>query len=66
MKVCIHIDKVFPIEGREDFFKYVVMDNGELARDVKKEVMYFDRREEAQAVRDALIKVEIRLRSKRN
>ena len=31
MGMSIYVDKIFPIEGREDFFKYVVMNNGKLA-----------------------------------
>ena len=28
----IYVKKVYPIKNRRDFFKYVVMDNGKIAR----------------------------------
>ena len=34
--------KVFPIKDRTDFFKYVVMYNGEITKDFDGKEMYFD------------------------
>jgi len=59
--MSIYVDKIFPIEGREDFFKYVVMNNGKLATGINKEVMYFDKLQEAEGVREACQKVYDRL-----
>lgn len=36
------VEKVYPIEGRTDFFKYVIMDNGKIATDFENKEMYFD------------------------
>lgn len=61
MSSNIFIEKVFPIKGREDFFKYVVMVNKEIATDLMNQPMYFDKIEEAEAVQDACQKVYDRL-----
>ena len=39
----ITIEKVYPIQGRKDFFKYVLKDqHGNIHKDYKGEEMYFD------------------------
>ena len=39
----ITIEKVYPIEGRKDFFKYVLKDkNGNIKKDYQGKEMYFD------------------------
>ncbi len=61
-KLNIRIKKVFPIKGRRDFFKYVVMDNGEIAKGFQgnkfDEPMYFDSKVDAKRVADARRKVQ--------
>lgn len=53
----ILVKKVYPIEGRKDFFKFVVMDSGLIARgysgNSNDAEMYFDNKEDAQRVADA-------------
>lgn len=51
------VQKVFPIEDRKDFFKYVIMDNGAIHRDFEDKEMYFDSEERATEVCDSLNKV---------
>ena len=36
------VEKIYPLEGRTDFIKYVIKDNGVLATDFENKVMYFD------------------------
>jgi hypothetical protein len=44
------IEKHFPIEGREDFFKYVIVDEkGNKAKGYKGKVMYFEESQFEQA-----------------
>ena len=54
----VEIDKYYPIEGREDFFKYVVLKDGEIARGFqgnKRDVpMYFDKLCDAEKVCNAI------------
>jgi hypothetical protein len=38
----IYLKKYYPIEGREDFFKWVIMTPDGMAKDYKGDVMYFD------------------------
>ena len=62
------IKRYYPIEGRKDFFKYVIIatgesvfnDNARLHKNMKGEAMYFDDRERAVEVRDAINTVEIK------
>ena len=54
----IYVKKVYPIKNRRDFFKYVVMDNGKIARGSgsfgKTNVeMYFDTKRSATRVANA-------------
>ena len=59
--MSISVKKVYPIEGRKDFFKYVVMDNGQIAKGFQgnrfDEPMYFDSKVDADRVADARRKV---------
>jgi hypothetical protein len=59
--MSISVKKVYPIEGRKDFYKYVVMDNGHIAKGFQgnkfDEPMYFMNKEDAQRVADARRKV---------
>jgi hypothetical protein len=58
----ITVKKVYPIKGRKDFFKYVVMDNGVIAKGFQgnsfDEPMYFDSKEHADMVANARRKVQ--------
>ena len=58
----ITVKKVYPIKGRKDFFKYVVMDNGEIAKGFQgnkfDEPMYFDSKVDADRVANARRKVQ--------
>jgi hypothetical protein len=58
----ITVKKVYPIKGRKDFFKYVVMDNGVIAKGFQgnkfDEPMYFDNKEYAESVANARRKVQ--------
>ena len=36
------VEKVFPIKGRTDFFKYLIKDEGVIVKDFKGKEMYFD------------------------
>ena len=58
----ITVKKVYPIKGRRDFFKYVVMDNGAIAKGFQgnkwDEPMYFDSKERAEEVAKARRKVQ--------
>lgn len=36
------VEKIYPLEGRTDFIKYVIMNNGEMAKDFENKVIYFD------------------------
>lgn len=36
------VEKVFPIKGRTDFFKYVIKDEGVIVKDFEGKEMYFD------------------------
>jgi len=38
----IYLKKFFPIEGREDFYKWVIQTPNGLAKDFEGKVMYFD------------------------
>ena len=38
----IYLEKFFPIEGREDFYKWVIQTPNGLAKDFEGKVMYFD------------------------
>lgn len=58
----IYVKKVYPIKGRRDFFKYVVMDSGKIAkgfagRGSDKE-MYFDSKASADRVANARKRVQ--------
>ena len=59
----IEVKKVYPIEGRTDFFKFVVMDNGQIAKgfhgNSNDAEMYFDNKEDAKRVADARIEVKL-------
>lgn len=58
----ITVKKVYPIKNRKDFFKYVVMDNGQIAKGFQgnrfDEPMYFDSKEHAESVANARRKVQ--------
>lgn len=62
------IKKVFPIEGRKDFFKYTILKTGEsffnkdakLHKDMNDKEMYFDDKESAQYVCNAINKIELK------
>jgi len=60
--MAITVKKVYPIKGRRDFFKYVVMDNGVIAKGFQgnsfNEPMYFDSKERAEEVAGARRKVQ--------
>jgi hypothetical protein len=60
--MAITVKKVYPIKGRTDFFKYVVMDNGVIAKGFQgnsfNEPMYFDSKERATEVAVARRKVQ--------
>jgi len=56
MARTITVKKVYPIKGRRDFFKYVVMDAGKIAKGMGKE-MYFDLKADADRVAKARISV---------
>jgi hypothetical protein len=49
--MSIAVKKVYPIEGRKDFYKYVVIDNGQIAKGFQgnkfDEPMYFNNKEDA-------------------
>lgn len=51
MKTAYTLQKHYPIEGRTDFFKYVIQTPKGLAKDFKGEVMYFDEFNKGQAER---------------
>lgn len=57
----ISVKKVYPIQGRKDFFKYVVIDNGQIAKGFQgnkwDQPMYFDNKEDAERVANARRKV---------
>lgn len=44
------LEIIYPLEDREDFFKYVVMYDGNITKDFKGNKMYFDSREQAETV----------------
>tara|TARA_R110000782_G_scaffold83880_1_gene163981 strand:+ start:1648 stop:1863 length:216 start_codon:yes stop_codon:yes gene_type:complete len=59
------VKKVYPIEGRKDFFKYVILDNNDIfnknaviAKDFNKKEMYFDCKKQADRVCEARNKVK--------
>jgi hypothetical protein len=58
----IYVKKVYPIKGRRDFFKYVVMDSGKIARGFSgnkwDREMYFDTKASANRVANARKKVQ--------
>jgi len=58
----ITVKKVYPISGRKDFFKYVVIDNGQIAKGFQGNKfdteMYFDSKEDAERVATARRKVQ--------
>ena len=58
----VKVKKVYPIKGRRDFFKYVVMDNGEIAKGCqgnKWDVpMYFNDKADADKVAEARRRVK--------
>lgn len=59
----ITVKKVYPIKGRRDFFKYVVMDNGVIAKGFQGNSfdvvpMYFNNKVDAQRVANARKKVQ--------
>lgn len=56
-KSSIYTKKVYPIEGRLDFVKFVSIKDGEVAKDYKDEEMYWDNKEQADRITDALIEV---------
>jgi len=53
----IYVKKVYPIKGRRDFFKYVVIDNGKIAKGFQGNrnnvEMYFDQKSSAERVANA-------------
>ena len=49
VRPTIYLEKYYPIEGRKDFYKWVIQTPEGLARDFKDEVMYFDPFNYAQA-----------------
>ena len=53
-----YIKKVYPIEGRKDFYKYVIIENKQLCKDYRKKEMYFDCIEQAKMVCDARNRVK--------
>ena len=59
--MSIRVKKVYPIKGRKDFFKYVIMDNGKIAKGFqgnKNNVeLYFDNKASANRVANAKRKV---------
>jgi hypothetical protein len=59
--MAITVKKVYPIKGRKDFFKYVVMDNGVIAKGFQGNKfgveMYFNDKEDAERVAVARRKV---------
>ena len=58
----IYVKKVYPIKGRRDFFKYVVMDTGKIARGFgsggNNVEMYFDNKASADRVANARKRVQ--------
>lgn len=58
----IYVKKVYPIKGRRDFFKYVVMDSGKIAKGFAggrgKKEMYFDDKASADRVANARKRVQ--------
>jgi len=60
----IYTKKVYPIKGRTDFFKFVTIKEDEIAKDFKGEEMYWDKKEDADQITDACIKVAERLQDK--
>lgn len=59
--IISRVKKVFPIEGRKDFFKYVIDENGQIAKDYKEKEMYFDDKSQAVLVCNARNKVRNKL-----
>lgn len=58
----VRIKKVYPIKGRKDFFKYVIMDNGAIAIDFNGKEMYFDSLIYAKDVAEARRKVHLKMK----
>ena len=58
----IYVKKVYPIKGRRDFFKYVVMDTGKIAKGFSGNrnnvEMYFDTKASADRVANARKRVQ--------
>ena len=53
------IKKHYPIENREDFFKYIIVDEkGNLYKDFENKEMYFDCLEHAKSVKESIEHVE--------
>jgi len=44
------IVKVYPIEGRTDFYKYTIQSDGNLAKDFEGKEMFFENEEQAELV----------------
>lgn len=61
--MAISVKKVYPIKGRRDFFKYVVIDNGAIAKGFQgnrfDSEMYFDQKSDAITVANARRKVQL-------
>ena len=59
--MAVSVKKVYPIKGRKDFYKYVVMDGGKIARGYSgnkwDREMYFDDKASATRVANARRKV---------
>jgi hypothetical protein len=57
-----YVKKVYPIKGRKDFFKYVVMTKGKIAKgwsgNKSNQDLYFDSKAHAESVATATRKVE--------
>ena len=58
----IYVKKVYPIKGRKDFFKYVVIDHGKIAKGWQgnnpNTEMYFQDKSDADRVATAIKKVQ--------
>ena len=58
------VKKVYPIKGRKDFFKYVIIEKGKKAKDFAGKEMYFDNKANADDVKNAINRVNAKLKKR--
>lgn len=58
----IKVKKVYPIKGRKDFYKYVILNDGKIAKDFQGKQMYFNAKKDANYVANAQRKVRSKLK----